>query len=343
MKISILGDLHFGAHGDNESYLQYQLECLDNYISTLQESNIKMIFQVGDFFNSRKSVNMKTYHIVKERFLKKLEKLDIFLYVLSGNHDLYYTTSSEITTLSVIEEFKNVMVVKKPEMVTISGFNIGMIPWLSNEKDIENFKTFVNNNNPHIIMGHFEFAGFEVVKGYVKSSGIDSSIVSNFKDVYSGHYHTKQVQGNITYVGTPYEKDWGDYNIDKFWHEYDIDKRRLIPVKNDNKLHYVINYDENPDIDKDKYTDKKVKIIANDSTTDEFQKWLNEFEDSVDMEKFSVVDLGNVDDSEVEEIEVVNKGILEVIQEYMVNSGKGDKKDLMKIYEMLYNKVGEVV
>jgi hypothetical protein len=48
----------------------------------------------------------------------------------------------------------------------------------------------------------------------------------------SGHFHHKSSDGNITYVGTPYEMTWADYSDPKGFHIFDTETRELEFVKN---------------------------------------------------------------------------------------------------------------
>ena len=54
-------------------------------------------------------------------------------------------------------------------------------------------------------MGHLEISGFEMMKGMKSEHGYDKSIFTKFDSVFSGHFHHKSDDGQIYYLGSPYE------------------------------------------------------------------------------------------------------------------------------------------
>jgi DNA repair exonuclease SbcCD nuclease subunit len=73
----------------------------------------------------------------------------------------------------------------------------------------------MKESKAQICFGHFEIAGFEMDRGNVCDHGLDKKTLSKYDIVLSGHFHHKSTDGNITYVGTPYEMTWSDYNDNK--------------------------------------------------------------------------------------------------------------------------------
>ena len=48
-----------------------------------------------------------------------------------------------------------------------------------------------------------------------QTHGHDKSIVSRFERTYSGHFHHKNDDGQVYYLGNQYEMTWSDYNNQK--------------------------------------------------------------------------------------------------------------------------------
>jgi hypothetical protein len=102
----------------------------------------------------------------------------------------------------------------------------------------------MKSSKSQICFGHFEIAGFEMDKGNVCEHGLDKKQLSKYDVVLSGHFHHKSTDGNITYVGTPYEMTWSDYNDPKGFHIFDTNTRELDFVKNPHTMFNKIVYDD---------------------------------------------------------------------------------------------------
>jgi len=87
-----------------------------------------------------------------------------------------------------------------------------------------------------------------------------------FEQVWSGHFHTKSSQGNITYLGSQLEFTWADAHDPKYFHIFDTDTRIMSPVHNSVTLFEKIIYDDKTTdystVDVQKFTDKFIKIVV---------------------------------------------------------------------------------
>jgi hypothetical protein len=102
----------------------------------------------------------------------------------------------------------------------------------------------MKESKAQICFGHFEIAGFEMDRGNVCESGIDKQSLSKYDVVLTGHFHHKSTDGNITYVGTPYEMTWADWNDPKGFHIFDTETREMNFVKNTFSMFHKITYDD---------------------------------------------------------------------------------------------------
>ena len=81
-------------------------------------------------------------------------------------------------------------------------------------------------------------------RGNVCDHGLDKKILSKYDVVLSGHFHHKSTDGNITYVGTPYEMTWSDYNDPKGFHIFDTETRNMEFVRNPFVMFNKVSYDD---------------------------------------------------------------------------------------------------
>jgi hypothetical protein len=107
------------------------------------------------------------------------------------------------------------------------------------------------------------------MRGVDSHEGIDYKFLSNYNHVFSGHYHTRSQNENITYVGTPYELFWSDYKDPKVFGIIDTENLKIDYVQNPHRMFYKINYDDANlhtedvlKIDYEKYSNAYVKVVV---------------------------------------------------------------------------------
>ena len=73
---------------------------------------------------------------------------------------------------------------------------------------------------------------------------IDKSSLKKYDIVLTGHFHHKSSDGHITYVGTPGEMTWSDYNDPRGFHIFDTDTREFTFIQNPYHMFYKVTYDD---------------------------------------------------------------------------------------------------
>ena len=95
--------------------------------------------------------------------------------------------------------------------------------------------------------------------GIVSQNGYEKQTFRKFDTVFSGHFHHKSDDGQIYYLGAPYEMYWNDYNCPKGFHIFDTETLELERIINTNTIHEKIYYDD----EKINYEEYKVDSFAN--------------------------------------------------------------------------------
>lgn len=245
MKIAILGDTHFGMRGDSLEFHQHYKKFYDNvFFPYLLENDIKVVYQLGDLFDRRKFINFNSLYLARQYFFNKLKEYQIEFHTLLGNHDVTYKNTLEVNSSQlVLNEYENITIYDAPAKVTIDGVDIDIIPWICDDNEAQ-IAEFMKNSTSEIVFGHFEIAGFEMDRGNVCHEGIDKSMLKRYDVVLSGHFHHKSTDGQITYVGTPGEMTWADYNDPRGFHTFDTATRELEFIENPYKMFYKLTYDD---------------------------------------------------------------------------------------------------
>lgn len=235
MKIAILSDTHWGVRGDSTAFLDYQKIFLDNvFFPYLAEHGITKIIHPGDLVDRRKYINFNTAKRMREDFLDPCRiYYPCGLYIIAGNHDIYSKNTSEVNALAELIGVNDTWInyCTAPKTINIDGIDILLLPWI-NDENYDECMVAIRTTNAQICIGHLELKGFEMQRGHVADHGMDPSIFDKFDLVISGHYHTRSTKGNITYVGTPFQMNWGDYGEKRGFHILDTDTRELEFIEN---------------------------------------------------------------------------------------------------------------
>lgn len=235
-EIALISDIHFGCRGNSERYITTMTSFFkDTLYNVIKSRNITDLRILGDLFDNRNALNVRTINAVIDVFSffqKNLPSLNIK--ILMGNHDQYYHNRYDIISLNILRNFKNVEIVDKVTEDNIHGKSILMVPWVVAETSIyEDYMNYIRSGSKFdLLLGHFEINGFEVSPGITDLHGIQLKQFSNFNRVFSGHYHLRNTMDQITYLGCPYQLSWSDYGNTKGIHIFDVDTNETTFIEN---------------------------------------------------------------------------------------------------------------
>ena len=178
----------------------------------------------------------------KEMWFDPLRERDVKMHTLIGNHDIYYKNTLRVNApTELLGEYENIIVYDEPTTVVFDGLPILLLPWICDENYEESLRV-VTQSSADVCMGHLELNGFEAHPGHVMNNGMDVKHFSNFKKVFSGHYHMKSTKKNVTYLGNPYQLYWNDYGTKRGFHVFNTESLRTTFYRNPfdtfHKLYY---------------------------------------------------------------------------------------------------------
>ena len=339
MKIAIITDTHFGARNDNQNFSDYFYKFYNElFFPTLEERGITTCIHMGDVMDRRKYVSYKTATDFRQKFLERFQQLSIDLHMIIGNHDTYYKNTSEVNSM---QELGNVgTVYTDPKVVEFDGLPIVLMPWI-NANNYDKSMDILKTANADILMGHLEINGFAMNAGQMLCEGSwDRSEFKRFETVFSGHFHHKNDDGHIYYLGTPYEIYWSDYNDPKGFHIFDTETRELERILNPYTIYEKIYYDDSQQDyskhDVSKYKDHYVKlIVVNKKDLYGFDKFTDRLlaADAYEVkiiEDFSELDANNVSDEIVENSEDTITLLEKYVDDLDVSLDKARLKNTMK-------------
>ena len=263
MKIALLSDTHFGARNDSKTFDEFFKKFYDEvFFPYLNEHQIKTVFHLGDVFDRRKYVNFHTLQSCKKYFFEPLENNHIEMFVIPGNHDVYYKNTNEINSLALLlKQYQNIYDVQHCETINFDGESFAFVPWLCPDNHDETMQYLKNHSG--VCIGHFEISGFDMFRGATNEGGMDRKMLSHFDKVLTGHFHHRSTDDNIYYLGSPYEFIWSDYDDPRGFHIYDTRTKELTFIENPNKIFHKIYYDDRkPLVDASIFKKACVKLIV---------------------------------------------------------------------------------
>ena len=312
MKIALITDTHFGARNDNLNFNEYFYKFYEElFFPYLEENDITTVIHLGDVMDRRKFISYRIAKDFRERFLDRFQKIN--LHMLVGNHDTYYKNTNDVNSLQelVSGKYDNIKVYSKATEVNFDGCKILFVPWI-NADNVAHTTKMLKTSDAQICMGHLELSGFEMQRGMVMDHGWDKEEFNRFDTIMSGHYHHKSDDGQVFYLGTPYEIYWNDWDDPKGFHVFDIETRELEFIPNERTIFEKIYYNDKKtkysEVDVSQYDQKFVKVfVENRDDYYEFDKFLDRLYNDISVwdlkvvEDFSDLSVDFVSDNVVEE------------------------------------------
>jgi DNA repair exonuclease SbcCD nuclease subunit len=244
VKIALITDTHIGARNDSQVFSDYFADFYNNvFFPYLDDHSIDTVVHLGDIVDRRKYISYITLRAFRDYFVQPMADRNIDFHCIVGNHDIPYRNTNDINAMREIFDGSIGKIYWEPQEVSFDGLKILMMPWINNA-NYNTALTTMQKTDAQVMFGHFEIAGFEMMRGQTCDHGMDVKHFRKFDMVLSGHFHHKSTMGNITYLGNPYELTWGDYDDPRGFHILDTDTRELEFIKNPYRMFHKVFYDD---------------------------------------------------------------------------------------------------
>ena len=216
-KIACLGDLHIGVRDGKPHFLEFQTEWLKYFLEDCKAKGVTHVIQCGDMNDVRKFTHNNVLEWYRSTFVPMVVAAGIDWSVIVGNHDIFYRNSNEIYSTAFLpdlvreysEERVKFRVYNRPQDVFIEGKVFLMLPWLD-EQNSRTLQADLKASQADYCIAHLDLAGAPLYTGMPSKHGEKYETFKQFKQVFTGHYHTISQHMNVTYVGSPYHLTWMD-------------------------------------------------------------------------------------------------------------------------------------
>ncbi len=346
MKVAVITDTHWGARNDSQAFMDYFRKFYEEiFFPTLQEQGIDTIIHMGDVVDRRKFINWKTVYQMREMFFDVCYERNINLHLVTGNHDTYFRNTNQVNSLSGLRlaDKENFTIYEKSTEIELDGTKIFIQPWICDENKEESLKA-IEETNSQLLFGHLEVRGFEMHLGQYSQTGVDASMFKKFDMAFSGHFHHKSDNGNIYYLGNPYQITWSDYKDSRGFHVFDTKTRELEFVLNPFEMFHKIHYDDEKmtleSIQNDDYSIYKncyVKLIIMNKKNPFWFDTLMDKLYAADVADISIAE--NFDQDLNIEDDMINEAedTLTILSKYVNSLNIDNKEELDNLLISLYN------
>jgi len=229
-KAAVFTDIHFGLKGNSKVHNDDCEEFVDWFIETAKSHGCETGIFCGDWHHNRNSLNLTTMDATI-RSLEKLGKAFDKFYMFVGNHDLYYKDKRDVSSTIFGKHIPGITLVDR----IYEQDNVALVPWLVGDewKNIKNIKA-------KYMFGHFELPHFymNAMVQMPDHGDLQASHFENQDYVFSGHFHKRQKQGKIHYIGNAFPHNYADV--------WDDERGMMVINKEDNKEPEYINWDNCP-------------------------------------------------------------------------------------------------
>jgi DNA repair exonuclease SbcCD nuclease subunit len=334
MKVAIITDTHYNFKKGNKVFHEYfEKFYKEVFFPTLRKYKIDTVIHMGDMFDNRKSTDYWSIDWTKRVILEPLKKYKV--HVILGNHDIFYKNTTKLNSpMLLLNEYKNIKVYDKPSTVQVGEQDLFFIPWITPESEQETLDS-IRNTPARVAMGHLELSGFYVNQSTIQQHGMDKGVLNKFDKVFSGHYHMRNDDGKIFYLGNPYQLYWSDYNDKRGFTIFDTDTYELTRIDNPYEMFKICYYDEdNVEEDLSSYEGCIIKLIVKNKTDHKkYEKFLDSL-NKVEPYELKVIENIKINSDFDADEAVENEDTLTLLKRYVDESeiklNKNRIKDLIQ-------------
>ena len=201
-KVACFTDIHFGMKSNSGVHNKDCEDFVDWYIAKAKEEGCDTGIFMGDWHHNRNSLNITTMDY-SLRALEKLGKSFDQFYFFPGNHDLYYKDKRDIHSVEFGKYIPGITVVHEPTTIG----DVTLCPWLVGDE-----WRAVGKKGGKYIFGHFELPSFfmNAMVQMPDHGEIQLDSFQNYELGFSGHFHKRQQQRNMVYIGNAFPHNYAD-------------------------------------------------------------------------------------------------------------------------------------
>ena len=216
-KAACFTDIHWGMKNNAKQHNEDCLDFVDWFIEDAKKRDCETCIFLGDWHHNRSSLNISTmkYSLAG---LRRLSKAFEKVYVILGNHDLFYRETRDVNSMEFIDDLSNIVLVRD----TLVQGDVAIVPWLVGDE----WKKVPKIESKYIF-AHLELPTFQLnaMIEMPDHGGLKGSMFKHQDYVFTGHFHKRQVKDNVIYIGNAFPHNFSDnWDDDRGWMYLEWDK-----------------------------------------------------------------------------------------------------------------------
>jgi DNA repair exonuclease SbcCD nuclease subunit len=205
-KAAVFTDIHFGLKSNSQLHNDDCLAFVHWATAKAKEEGCETCMFLGDWHNSRASINIVTLNY-SLRALEHLNENFDNVYFIPGNHDLYYRDKRDVQSVEWAKHLPNIHICND----WFKSDDVIIAPWLVGD----DHKKLAKMSGKYLF-GHFELPGY-LMNAMVEMPDhgeVRREDLGGFEHVFTGHFHKRQTKKNITYIGNAFPHNYADAGDD---------------------------------------------------------------------------------------------------------------------------------
>jgi DNA repair exonuclease SbcCD nuclease subunit len=205
-KAMVWTDLHLGLKSNGIQHNQDCWEFTKWMCDLAQQHDCDVNLFLGDFHNNRNTINVVTLNYGLQCLEHVADRFDQTI-MIPGNHDIFYRDNRNTHSVSWAKNIPKLRIINEMETVGDCVF----VPWMVGD----DHKQIVKQKG-HYMFGHFELPNF-LMNAMVRMPEVGElrdEHFTHFEKVFTGHFHKRQLQSNINYIGNCFPHNFSDAGDD---------------------------------------------------------------------------------------------------------------------------------
>lgn len=203
-KVACFTDIHFGNKNNSRQHNDDCSNFIDWFIEQALDNECDTCIFLGDWHHHRSAINVSTLNYTVPN-IEKLSRAFKNVYMIMGNHDLYYREKRDLNSVPYADLHDNVHIVND-NFIVQDG--VALVPWL-----VEDEWKSIKDIQAKYVFGHFELPTF-LLNAMIEMpdhGGLTTKDFNNKTDyIFSGHFHKRQNNGKIHYIGNAFPHNYSD-------------------------------------------------------------------------------------------------------------------------------------
>ena len=218
----------------SKSNYELVVDIFQQAIDLCKAHKLSIVYHLGDFFTSREAQPLNVLYEAKYIFSMFVEN-NIELYIIPGNHDKV-DLESELSYLDVVEKNNAIHLISSEyDLMLSKEVNVLFLPYFKEKgsylERLEKVTKLIRKDKKNILLTHISINGVQNNDGSGVENEIKQELFKKFDYVYVGHYHNKQDSGNIHYIGSSHQNNFGEDSVKGFQFLMDDGSVKMIKSK----------------------------------------------------------------------------------------------------------------